>query len=152
MAEHQHDPAGLLVQVDRWLRWTVCAVFPLCVLLTLLLTQVVAVAMGPHWAAAGQAALPLVGLMVLSTLMFPSGVALIAVGGARFALYGHVASLLTGCAGAVLLRPADPWQAVMLWTVCQLVVCPYAMAVNARALGVGMLRPLGGGLRVWKAA
>jgi hypothetical protein len=40
----------------------------------------------------------------------------------------------------------------MLWTVCQLVVCPYAMAVNARALGVGMLRPLGGGLRVWKAA
>jgi PST family polysaccharide transporter len=148
LAEDQHDRTALLRQVDHWLRWTVCAVFPLCGVMALLLTQVVALGMGPTWVAAGQAAEPLVGLMALSTLMFPSGVALIAVGQARFALYGNIAALVLGCGGAVLLRPADPWHAVMIWTASQILVCPYAMLVNARALGVGMIRPLSGGLRV----
>ncbi|WP_428487936.1 oligosaccharide flippase family protein [Rhodopila sp.] len=146
LSEHQHDRAGMLIQVDRWLRGSVCVVFPLCAVLALLLIQVVALAMGPRWAAAGQAAGPLVGLMALSTLMFPSGVALIAVGKARFALYGNIAALLVGCSGAMVLRPADPWHAVMIWTVSQLIVCPYTMVVNARALGVSLLRPLSGGL------
>lgn len=148
LSEHQHDRAGMLAQVDRWLRRTACVIFPLCIVLALLLTQVVAVVMGPNWAQAGRAAVPLVGLMALSTLMFPSGVALIAVGQARFTLYGNLASLVAGCAGVIAFRPADPWHAVMIWTVTQLLVCPYAMWVNARALGVTWMRPLSGGFHL----
>ncbi len=148
LSEHQHDRATLLAQVDRWLRWTACAVFPLCGVLALLLMQGVALVMGPNWAAAGQAAVPLVGLMALSALMFPAGVALIAVGQARYTLYGNIAALLAGCLGVILLRPADPWHAVMIWTVSQLLIVPYTLWTNARALGVPVMRPLSGGLRL----
>ncbi|HET6307329.1 MAG TPA: oligosaccharide flippase family protein, partial [Rhodopila sp.] len=33
MAEHQHDPRALLAQVDRWVRWSMAAILPLCVVL-----------------------------------------------------------------------------------------------------------------------
>ena len=132
----------------RWLRRSACVIFPLCVVLAVMLTQVVAVIMGPKWAQAGQAAVPLVGLMALATLMFPSGVALVAVGQARFTLYGNVASMLLGCIGVMVLRPTDPGHAVMIWCASQLAVCPYAMWVNARALGVNMIRPLSGGFHL----
>jgi len=152
LSEHQHNSAGMLEQVDRWLRWTVCVVFPVCIVLAILLTQGVTVVMGPSWAQAGQAAMPLIGLMALATLMFPSGVALIAVGQARFTLYGNLGSMLVGCGGVIVFRPSDPWHAVMIWTISQLVVCPYVMWVNARALGVALLRPLSGGFRLGTAA
>ena len=145
-SERQHDRAAMLVQVDRWLGWLVCAILPLCGVMALLLTQVVATVMGPNWAAAGSAAVPLVGLMALSTLMFPSGVALIAAGQARFALYGNIAALVLSCLGVMAIRPTDPWHAVMVWTLSQVLVAPYGMWVNARALGVGMMRPLTWGL------
>ncbi len=149
-SEHQHDRAAMLTLVDRWLRWLMCAVVPLCAVMALVLTQLVAVIMGPGWAGAGTAALPLVGLMAVSTAMFPGGVALIALGGARFALYGNIAALMCGCGGVIILRPSDPWHAVMVWTASQLLVLPYAMWANARALGVRALRPLGGGFHPWQ--
>jgi hypothetical protein len=34
---------------------------------------------------------------------------------------------------------------VMIWTVSQFLVSPYSLWVNARALGVDMIRPLTGG-------
>jgi O-antigen/teichoic acid export membrane protein len=137
----------LLAQVDRWLRLSAAAILPLCGLLALGLTQVVSTVMGPDWNSAGQAAMPLVALMAVSALMFPSGVALVAAGQARFALYANLASMVVGCLALCLLPTADPWQAVMTWTVSQLAVCPYSLWVNARALGVTMLRPLSGGFR-----
>jgi O-antigen/teichoic acid export membrane protein len=148
LAEHQHDRAGMLVQVDRWLRWCVCIIFPLCLVLAVLLTKVVALVMGPTWTEAGHAALPLVGLLALSALTFPAGVALVAMGKARYALYANVASLVVGCLGVVVFQPNDPWDAVMIWTVSQLLVCPYGMWVNARGLGVTLMRPLTGGLHL----
>jgi hypothetical protein len=36
----------------------------------------------------------------------------------------------------------------MIWCATQLAVCPYAMWVNARALGVNMIRPLSGGFHL----
>jgi hypothetical protein len=48
----------------------------------------------------------------------------------------------------MLMRPTDPWQAVMIWTVSQVLVSPYAMWVNARALRVGILRPISGGFAI----
>jgi O-antigen/teichoic acid export membrane protein len=127
------------------LRWSAAVIFPLCLLLEIGLTQVVAVLMGPSWAATGQAAMPLVGLMAWSALAFPSGVALIAVGKARFTLYANLAGLAASAAGVILFRPMDPWHAVLIWTVSQMLMSPYSLWVNARALGVSVLRPLTGG-------
>jgi PST family polysaccharide transporter len=144
-SEHQYDRRTMLAQVDHWLRWCASAVFPLCLVLGITLTQIVALVMGPHWGATGEAAIPLVALMAWSALTFPSGVALVAVGKARFTLYASLASLVLSAAGVLFVRPTDPWQAVMIWTVCQLLVSPYSMWVNARALRVGILRPISGG-------
>ncbi|MEA2730475.1 MAG: hypothetical protein QOF70_4950 [Acetobacteraceae bacterium] len=145
LSEHQHDRQAMLAQVDHWLRCSVIVIFPLCVLLGIGLTQVVAILMGPGWAATGQAAVPLVALMAWSTLSFPSGVALIAVGQARFTLYANLAGLVAASAAVLLFRPIDPWHAIMIWTVSQVLVSPYSLWVNARALGVNMIRPLTGG-------
>jgi O-antigen/teichoic acid export membrane protein len=147
-AELQHDRRAMLAQVDRWLRWCAATVLPLCLLLGIALTRIVALVMGPHWAATGEAAIPLVALMAWSALTFPSGVALVAVGQARFTLYANLASLVLSAAGVMLMRPTDPWQAVMIWTVSQVLVSPYAMWVNARALRVGILRPISGGFAI----
>jgi O-antigen/teichoic acid export membrane protein len=144
-AQHQHDRRAMLAQVDRWLRWCAAAILPLCLLLGIALTRIVALVMGPHWVASGEAAIPLVFLMAWSTLIFPSGVAIVAVGQVRFTLYANLASLVLSAAGVMLVRPTDPWQAVMIWTVSQVLVSPYTMWVNARALRVGILRPLSGG-------
>jgi O-antigen/teichoic acid export membrane protein len=148
LSEHQHDPRAMLAQVDYWLRWSAALIFPVCVVLGIGLTQVVAVVMGPVWAAAGHAAMPLIALMAWSTLMFPAGVALIAVGQARFTLYANLAALIASSIGVLLLRPTDPWHAVIIWTVSQFIVSPYSLWVNARALGVTMIRPLTGGFGV----
>ena len=148
LSEYQHDKPAMLAQVDRWLRWCMMAIIPLCLLLGIGLTQVVAVVMGPGWAATGHAAVPLVALMAWSTLALPSGVALIAIGQARFTLYANFAALIAGSAGVLLLRPTDPWHAVMIWTVSQIVVSPYSLWVNARALGVNIIRPLTGGFGI----
>jgi O-antigen/teichoic acid export membrane protein len=148
LSEHQHDRPAMLAQVDRWLRWSMAVILPLCVLLGIGLTQVVAVLMGPVWAATGHAAMPLVALMAWSTLTFPAGVALIAVGQARFTLYANLAALIVSSAGVLLFRPTDPWHAVMIWTVSQVLVSPYSLWVNARALGVHMIRPLTGGFGI----
>jgi O-antigen/teichoic acid export membrane protein len=104
--------------------------------------------MGPNWNAAGQAALPLLALMAISTLMLPSSIALIAAGKARLTLYASLAGMILACTGALLFRPADPRHAVLIWTISQLLVSPYNLWVNARALGVNLLRPLTGGFRV----
>jgi O-antigen/teichoic acid export membrane protein len=144
-SEHQHDRQAMLAQVDHWLRRCMAVVFPLCLLMGIGLTQVVAVLMGPGWGATGQAAVPLVGLMAWSTVMFPAGVALIAAGQARFTLYANLAGMIASAAGVLLFRPTDPWHAVMIWMVSQVVVSPYSLWVNAKALGVNMIRPLTGG-------
>jgi O-antigen/teichoic acid export membrane protein len=151
-SERQHNRTAMLAQVDRWLRWCAVVVFPLCAMLAIGLTHIVAMIMGSHWAETGQAAIPLVGLMAWSALSFPAGVALVAVGQARFTLYANIASLLLSSAGVLLIRPTDPWQAVMILTVSQILVSPYAMWVNARALRVPILRPLSGGFVLRAAA
>ena len=148
LSEHQHDRQAMLVRVDRWLRRCVLVFVPLCAGLAIGLTRAIALVMGPNWVLAGQAALPLVGLMALSALTFPSGVALVATGQVRFTLYANAGSLILAAAGVLLIRPETPWQAVTVWTASQVLVIPYAMWANARALRVGILRPLTGGFGI----
>lgn len=148
MADVQHDTGALLAQVDRWLRWCGAIILPLCIALGVILSQFVAVLMGPSWGQASQATLPLLVLMAWSALTFPSGVALVAVGQARFTLYANLGGMLTAAAGVTLMPPSDPWSAVTIWTISQMLISPYSLWINARALGVGLLRPLTGGFRV----
>jgi len=148
LSQHQHDSRSMLAQVDRWLRFSAAAMLPLCVALGVFLMHGVGIVMGSAWSQSGQTALPLVPLMAFSALMFPAGVALVAAGQVRFTLYANLAAMAAGSAGVLILRPTDPWQAVMIWTVSQILISPYSLWVNARALGVGMLRPLTGGFRI----
>jgi O-antigen/teichoic acid export membrane protein len=146
LSEQQHDRSALLATVDRLLRLSSRLLLPLCAVLAVSLVPVVPVILGPGWAAAGQAAMPLVGLMALLGLMFPSGVALVAAGGARQALYANLAGLVATSALVLIARPADPWHAVLVWCGGQLFVSPYAMWMNGKVLGVGPFRPLRAGL------
>lgn len=146
LSEQQHDRTALLATVDRLLRLSSRLLLPLCALLAASLVPVVSLILGPNWAAAGHAALPLVGLMALLGLMFPSGVALVAAGGARQALFANLAGLVATAALVLVARPADPWHAVLVWCGGQLFISPYALWMNGKVLGVGPLRPLRAGL------
>ncbi len=146
LSEQQHDRAALLATVDRLLRLSSRLLLPLCAILAVSLVPIVSAVLGPGWAAAGHAALPLVGLMALLGLMFPSGVALVAAGRARQALYANLAGLLATGALVLIARPADPWHAMLVWCGGQMFVSPYAMWMNGRVLGVGPFRPLRAGL------
>lgn len=146
LSEHQHDRTGMLRQVDRLLRLSSAAMMPLCGALAVALVPLTTLILGPRWHAAGAAAEPLVALTALVTLMFPSGVALIAVGQARFTLYANLAGLVAIVVFVLLIRPSTPSEAVLVWCGVQLFISPFSLWVNARALGVGPLRPLRAGI------
>ena len=117
--------------------------------MALALVPVTRLILGPAGRPAGAAAGPLVALMALLALMFPSGAALVAVGQARFTLYANVAGLVATVGFVLLIRPDTPWHAVLVWCGAQVFVSPYSLWVNARALGVGVLRPLREGACRW---
>jgi polysaccharide transporter, PST family len=141
LSEHQHDRSAMLAEVDRLGRLSSLVTMPICGALTIALVPLTTLLLGPEWRAAGVAAVPLAGLMALMALSFPSGVALIAVGQARYTLFANLAGLALIVAFVLVFRPGAPWPAVLLWGAAQLLVYPYSLWVNARALGVGPARP-----------
>jgi O-antigen/teichoic acid export membrane protein len=146
LSEHQHDPASLRREVDRLLLLSSAVTLPLCGGLALALVPLTTLILGPAWQAAGIAAEPLVALMALLAMMFPSGAALVAVGRARFTLYANLAGLAATVAFVLLVRPATPWAAVLVWCGAQVFVSPYSLWMNGQALGAGPLRPLRAGV------
>ncbi len=146
MAEHQHDPPGLLACVDRCLARAGLVVFPICAVMALVMAPLVVLLLGPVWADAGHSAQWLVGLMAYGLLGFPGGVACIARGQPKYALFTNLAALAVTLPAAALLLPATPLQAVAVWAGGQAVTSPYGLAMNARLLHVGILRPLRAGL------
>lgn len=144
----QHDRTALLALTDRWVRRCAAVTLPLCLVPGVTIGHAVIPLMGARWAEAGGATAPLLALMAWSALNFPSGVALVALGQARFTLYANIAALSAAALGVWLMHPTSPWPAAIVWTTSQIAVTPYSLWVNARALGVGMLRPLTGGFRV----
>jgi len=147
LSECQHDSVAMLREVDRLLRLSSAGMMPLCGALAVALVPLTTLILGPAWHSSGVAAEPLVALTAVMALMFPSGVALIAVGRARFTLYANLAGLAATVLLVPLIHPATPWEAVLVWCGVQVVfVSPYSLWVNGRALGVGLLRPLRAGL------
>jgi O-antigen/teichoic acid export membrane protein len=145
LSEHQHDHTALSHEVDRLLRLSSMVTMPLCAGLAVALVPLTRLILGPEWLPAGEAAKPLVALMALLALMFPSGAALVAVGHARFTLYANLAGLAATVVFVLLFRPAAPWDAVLVWCGAQLFVSPFSLWVNGRALGVNPVRPLRAG-------
>ncbi|HVC60923.1 MAG TPA: oligosaccharide flippase family protein [Acetobacteraceae bacterium] len=146
LAKRQHDDLVLRATVDRLLAKSSMAMLPLCGAMALALPQVVRRLLGPAWSTSAVAAEPLVALMAVLMLMFPAGVAVVARGRAGRVLLGNGASLLFTLVGVAWLRPAGAVQAVLVWCGAQLLVVPYALWMNGRAVGTGPLRPLRAGL------
>jgi O-antigen/teichoic acid export membrane protein len=145
LAERQHDEAALRAAVDRLLARSSMAMLPLCGAMALCLPAAVHRLLGPAWSASGLAAEPLIALMAVLMLMFPAGVAVVARGQTGRALASTVACMLATLVGVVWLRPSDAVQAVLVWCGAQMVVAPYSLWVNGRAVGTGPLRPLHSG-------
>jgi teichuronic acid exporter len=152
LAERQHDRAALLRGVDRFLAVSGMVVFPVCGALLVSVAPLVRLMLGPVWGTAGEAAQLLAGLTAYTLLGFPAGVACVARGQVRYALYANLAATLATLFGIVLLHPRTPLQAVAVWLAAQLLTGPYALAMNASVLSVGMLRPLRAGLPALAAA
>jgi O-antigen/teichoic acid export membrane protein len=146
MAACQHDRAALLVCVDRQLGRASWVVFPACGGMFLVMAPVVALLLAPVWQPSGQAALPLIGLMVFILIGFPGGIALIAGGQPKYALFTNLAGLLAVLLGVALFQPATPLAAVAVWCAAQLLTNPYNLVMNARRLAVGWWRPMQAGL------
>jgi PST family polysaccharide transporter len=146
LSERQNDKVAMLAAVDRLLANSSLVTLPLCGAMAVSLRPAVALLLGPGWAGSGVASVPLIALMALLALMFPSGVALVAVGKAYYALIANLAGILATAAGVALIGPVDPLQAVLVWCGSQLVISPYTLWINSRALGVRPLRPLRAGV------
>jgi PST family polysaccharide transporter len=146
LSEHQHDRTALPAQVDRLLRLSSFATMPLCGGLAVTLVPLTTLVLGPAWRDAGTAAEPLVAVMALLSLMFPSGVALIALGHARLALFANLSGLVATVVFVLVVRPATPWTAVLVWCGAQVFVSPYSLWLNGEALGMGPFRPLRAGV------
>ena len=148
LAERQHDPAALRESCDRLLALSSRAMLPVCGAMALTLPALIGWLLGPAWAPSAQAVQPLIGLMVVLSLMFPSGVAVIARGEVRPALLANVATLAATLGAAMLFAPATPLAAALLWVAAQIAVVPYALRIGGRALETGPLRPLRAGVPV----
>ncbi|HUD59196.1 MAG TPA: oligosaccharide flippase family protein [Acetobacteraceae bacterium] len=146
LSERQNDLPALHARVDRCLAWSSLLAFPLCSAMALSIQPVVRLLLGPVWQPSGVAALPLIGLTAWLFLAFPAGVAVIARGRPRYTLIANMAGLAATVAGAMLLRPASPLGAVLVWLGAQLFISPYIMFANARVLRTGWLRPVRTGL------
>ena len=90
--------------------------------------------LGPVWQPSGEAALPLIALTAWLFLAFPAGVAVIARGEARYTLIANIAGSIATVVGVLLVRPATPLHAVLVWLGAQAVRQPVCAAANAQVL------------------
>jgi PST family polysaccharide transporter len=152
LSERQDDLPALQALMDRCLAWSSLLAFPLCAAMAVTIQPLIATLLGPVWQPAGVAALPLIALTAWLFLAFPAGVAVIARGEARYTLIANTAGTVATIAGVLLVRPAIPLHAVLVWLGAQAFVSPYVMLANARVLRTTPLRPLRAGLSLLAAS
>jgi PST family polysaccharide transporter len=152
LSERQKDFSALHAGIDRCLGWSSLLAFPLCSAMAVTMQPLIAMLLGPVWQPAGQATLPLIALTSWLFLAFPAGVAVIARGEARYTLVANVAGTAATIAGVLLVRPATPVAAVLVWLGSQIFVSPYVLATNARVLNASIFRPLRAGVPLLAAS
>jgi len=148
LVDRQHDQAALRAACDRMLALSGRIMLPLCGAMALVLPAMVHLVLGPAWDSVGRAGAPLIALMALLTLMFPSSVALVARGDTTRQFVGSLLSTGAALAGVVLVQPVHALSATLVWLAAHLLTMPYALSVNGRALDSGPLRPLRAGALV----
>lgn len=146
MVARQQDLAALRAVLDRCLGLAALIMLPLLGAMAVTVGPLIALLLGPVWAPAEAAALPLIALTAWLFLWFPAGAALIARGAPGPALAAGVAAILTTVTGVLALRPNSPSQAVGIWIGAQLLTSPYTLWATARRLCTPKLRPLRAGL------
>ncbi|MGC1409672.1 MAG: oligosaccharide flippase family protein [Acetobacteraceae bacterium] len=152
LSEHQKELSALRASMDRCLAWSSVLAFPLCAGMAVAMQPLVAALLGPAWASCGEAALPLIALTAWLFLAFPAGVAVIARGEAHYTLIANIAGTVATAVGVLLLRPATPLQAVLVWLGAQVFVTPYVLWTNAHVLGTTPLRPIRAGVPLLAAS
>ncbi len=152
LSQHQNALSALRASMDRCLAWSSFLAFPLCAGMAVAMQPLVAALLGPAWASCGEAALPLIALTAWLFLAFPAGVAVIARGEPRYTLIANIAGTAATAAGVLLLRPATPLQAVLVWLGAQVFVSPYVLWANAHVLDTTPLRPIRAGVPMLAAS
>jgi len=85
-------------------------------------------------------------LMVWLFLGFAGGVATIARGGARYSMVSQISVTSATILGVLVLRPATPLAAALVWFAAQVLVNPYMMIKTARIMRAGLFRQYRAGL------
>jgi PST family polysaccharide transporter len=152
LSKRQQDLPALHADVDRCLGWSSVLVFPLCAVMAVTVQPLVATLLGPVWQPSGVAALPLIALAAWLFLTFPTSIAVVARGEARTILIANLAGTIATVAGVLLIRPATPLHAVLVWLGAQASVSPYLLLANARVLRVTPLRLLRAGVPMLAAS
>ncbi len=139
MSRCQQDLGALQASVDRYGFLAGLALFPVVGAMLVTMRPLVRLVLGPIWEPAASAALPLLGLTAWVFLGFAGGVAMVARGGARYAMVSQLAVTGATLLGVIVLRPATPVAAVSVWAGAQLLVSPYLVL---RISGTMRSRPL----------
>jgi PST family polysaccharide transporter len=152
LSERQDDLPVLHGATDRCLAWSSLVAFPLCAAMAVSIQPLVALLLGPVWLPSGVASLPLIALTAWLFLAFPAGVAVIARGEPRYTLIANIAGTSATALGVLLLHPASPFTAVLVWLGAQVFISPYVLYANGRVLHAHPFRPLRAGVPMVIAA
>jgi PST family polysaccharide transporter len=152
LSKQQHDLPALRAGMDRCLGWSSVVAFPLCAVVAVTIEPLVATLLGPVWQPSGMAALPLIALTAWLFLTFPTTVAVIARGEPRTILIANIAGTVATVAGVLLIHPAAPLHAVLVWLGAQACVSPYLLLANAHVLRTTPLRLLRAGVPMLAAS
>ncbi len=146
MSEHQRDRPALRACAERWLASSGLVLFPLCAALLVSIGPLTQLLLGPLWASVSSVSVPLIVVAAWSFLIFPAGVALVALGIPSVALRAHLASSAVLFSCQLALRPATAQHAVWLWVVSQFIVAAFVLPSSAIALQANIWRTLRAGV------
>jgi O-antigen/teichoic acid export membrane protein len=146
MSECQADLPALRAAIARFLDLSALVLFPTMGAMLVCIQPLVRLLLGPVWQGSADGAGLLILLSIYVFMYFPAGVALVARGITRLTLLSNLAMTVLTLAGVVILRPANPLQAVEVWLGAQVLVSPVVQVLTARALGDSVLAQMRAGL------
>jgi PST family polysaccharide transporter len=146
LSERQDDLPALQRAMARFLDLSGLVLFPVMGAMLVVIHPLVRLLLGPVWASTAGAAAPLILLAVYTFLYFPAGIGLVARGITAPTLAANIAAVLLTIAGVLVLRPATPESAAMVWLATQAVLVPPLLVVTGRRLGTTPLELCRAGL------
>jgi PST family polysaccharide transporter len=135
MSERQEDLTALRAAVARSLDLSGLFLFPAFGAMAVVIHPLVRVLLGPVWQPSADAAIPLVAITIYNFFYFPAGVALVARGITRVTVIAQVAMTALTLAAVLVIRPANPMAAALVWAVTQMTVFPILHWRTAKLLG-----------------